>query len=222
MRCATRVRGQNGRERAPIGGGRESPLALGSARYRHDSSSVIGLPQPPPFLQDACRATVLPRNERSDAVAIPSSRDHWEGCLSTPTHASGHSTGLRSKTRLYTELKIVSRRLCGARRTTPNSRSPISKHLSAWNLGVGGWRLVRLCSSIQVSLNQRNAVRIRRGLGDRADVRIYVTQIGLETDEGAERIKAAYGANYERLVALKNRYDPTNLFRHTQNIKPTA
>jgi FAD/FMN-containing dehydrogenase len=48
----------------------------------------------------------------------------------------------------------------------------------------------------------------------------YINQIGLETDEGAERIKAAYGANYERLVALKNDYDPTNLFRHNQNIKP--
>src|SRR5262249_53877178 len=31
----------------------------------------------------------------------------------------------------------------------------------------------------------------------------YAPHIGIETDEGAERIKAAYGANYERLVALK-------------------
>ena len=30
-------------------------------------------------------------------------------------------------------------------------------------------------------------------------------QIGLETDEGSERIKAAYGANYERLVNVKNK-----------------
>jgi FAD/FMN-containing dehydrogenase len=52
--------------------------------------------------------------------------------------------------------------------------------------------------------------------------RDYVNQIGLETDEGAESIKAAYGTNYGRLVALKNKYDPTNLFRHNQNIKPTV
>ena len=45
---------------------------------------------------------------------------------------------------------------------------------------------------------------------------------GLEAEEGTDRIKAAFGANYDRLVVLKNRYDPTNLFRHNQNIKPTV
>jgi FAD/FMN-containing dehydrogenase len=50
----------------------------------------------------------------------------------------------------------------------------------------------------------------------------YVNDMGLETDEGADRIKAGFGANYARLVALKNKYDPTNLFRHNQNIRPTA
>jgi len=41
-------------------------------------------------------------------------------------------------------------------------------------------------------------------------------------DEGEDRVRAAYGAaKQERLVALKNKYDPTNLFRMNQNIKPT-
>jgi FAD/FMN-containing dehydrogenase len=40
--------------------------------------------------------------------------------------------------------------------------------------------------------------------------------------EGDERVKAAYGDNYDRLVDVKNEYDPGNLFRMNQNIVPTA
>jgi len=46
--------------------------------------------------------------------------------------------------------------------------------------------------------------------------------INFLTDEKEERVRASYGVNYERLVALKNTYDPTNLFRMNQNIKPTV
>jgi hypothetical protein len=51
---------------------------------------------------------------------------------------------------------------------------------------------------------------------------VYVNYLGREADEGAGRIEAAYGPEkYARLVALKNKYDPTNLFRLNQNIKPS-
>jgi FAD/FMN-containing dehydrogenase len=47
---------------------------------------------------------------------------------------------------------------------------------------------------------------------------VYVNYLG---EEGEERVRAAYGAKYERLRAIKDKYDPTNFFRINQNIKPT-
>jgi FAD/FMN-containing dehydrogenase len=46
----------------------------------------------------------------------------------------------------------------------------------------------------------------------------YLNFIG---DEGEDRVKAFYGDNYARLVTIKSKYDPNNLFRVNQNIKPS-
>ncbi len=46
---------------------------------------------------------------------------------------------------------------------------------------------------------------------------VYVNNLG---DEGDDRVKAAYGENYDGLVALKRKYDPDNLFRLNQNVHP--
>jgi hypothetical protein len=51
----------------------------------------------------------------------------------------------------------------------------------------------------------------------------YVNYLGQAGDEDADRVKASYGAaHYERLVTLKNKHDPANLFRLNQNIKPSV
>jgi FAD/FMN-containing dehydrogenase len=46
--------------------------------------------------------------------------------------------------------------------------------------------------------------------------------VNFMTQEEGDRIRAAYGRNYDRLLKLKNRYDPGNLFRVNQNIRPMA
>jgi hypothetical protein len=47
------------------------------------------------------------------------------------------------------------------------------------------------------------------------------TYVNFLMEEGEERIRQAYGAEkYERLKALKRKYDPGNLFRRNQNISP--
>jgi len=46
--------------------------------------------------------------------------------------------------------------------------------------------------------------------------------INFVTQDETDRIAAAYGKNYKKLVRIKNKYDPNNLFRVNHNIKPTV
>jgi hypothetical protein len=52
-----------------------------------------------------------------------------------------------------------------------------------------------------------------------AERAVYVNALEDASIEGEERVREAYGPNFERLVSLKKTYDPTNLFRSNQNIK---
>jgi hypothetical protein len=79
-------------------------------------------------------------------------------------------------------------------------------------------------------------VNARWSLGDRPDAHVAWARdlwaamrphssggpyVNFLTDEGPDRVRAAYGAaTYRRLVAVKNAYDPDNVFRVNQNIPP--
>ena len=74
----------------------------------------------------------------------------------------------------------------------------------------------------QASESEQNIAWTRRlwdAIRPRGSDAVYANY--MTDDEGALRVRAAYGSNHKRLVAVKNRYDPTNLFRVNQNIKPT-
>jgi FAD/FMN-containing dehydrogenase len=81
--------------------------------------------------------------------------------------------------------------------------------------------IVAAWDSGQASAGQRHIEWVRaywRAMEPDARPGVYVNFLG---DEGEGRVRATYGVNYKRLVALKNRYDPNNFFALNQNIKPT-
>ena len=56
---------------------------------------------------------------------------------------------------------------------------------------------------------------------DRYRKGVYVNFLGADEDPG--RIREAYGtAVYDRLVSMKTKYDPGNVFHHNQNIRPRS
>jgi FAD/FMN-containing dehydrogenase len=58
-----------------------------------------------------------------------------------------------------------------------------------------------------------------RAFGPHLEERRWLNYLG--DDQGGDAVQAAYGPNYERLVELKRRYDPDNVFRHNHNIAPS-
>jgi FAD/FMN-containing dehydrogenase len=97
----------------------------------------------------------------------------------------------------------------------------IADHDTAWNYRDATWGEV----IVGVDPDPANAERIKdwtiaywEALHPYSAGGAYVNMM---MDEGQERVQAAYRDNYERLVMVKNRYDPTNLFHVNQNIKPS-
>jgi len=97
----------------------------------------------------------------------------------------------------------------------------IGKDETAWNCRDATWSMV----IAGIDPNPQKAGPITRWTKDYWEA-VHPFDLGgaypnfMMDDEGDARLKATYGDNYQRLAALKRKYDPANLFRVNQNIKP--
>jgi FAD/FMN-containing dehydrogenase len=84
-----------------------------------------------------------------------------------------------------------------------------------------GWNLLVPSVWTDPSATEENIAWTRdthAALAPHLDVRRWLNYLG--DDQGFDAIRAAYGANYERLVEVKRRHDPDNVFHLNHNIPP--
>jgi FAD/FMN-containing dehydrogenase len=110
--------------------------------------------------------------------------------------------------------RIVVEHLGGAAARIPHDATAFAHRHSPYDLIfiAGGFRPEAAAANVQWARGAWAALRPFMSGG------VYVNY--LDGDEGQSRIEAAYGATYERLRALKRRYDPDNVFRLNQNVRP--
>jgi len=84
-----------------------------------------------------------------------------------------------------------------------------------WNLAIGGsWQ--------DPGDNEKNIRYVREFWEDIEPLTSGGVYVNFMSAGEEDRIRETYGPNYARLVSLKNRYDPANLFRVNENIRPTV
>jgi FAD/FMN-containing dehydrogenase len=99
----------------------------------------------------------------------------------------------------------------------------VAKGDTAWNCRDATWSMV----IAGIDPNPKNAKTVTRWTKSYWEA-VHPFDLGgaypnfMMDDEGDARLKATYGDNYVRLAAVKKKYDPTNLFRVNQNIRPAA
>ncbi|HUE40943.1 MAG TPA: FAD-binding oxidoreductase [Chthoniobacterales bacterium] len=98
----------------------------------------------------------------------------------------------------------------------------VGKTETAWNYRDANWAQVM----VGVDPDPANKEKISKWAKDYFDALHPFSAggayVNFMMEEGEERVKATYGGNYQRLTQIKAKYDPTNLFRVNQNIKPVA
>jgi hypothetical protein len=96
----------------------------------------------------------------------------------------------------------------------------VGRHETAWNYRDATWSLV-ICG---IDPNPANAQALKVWAQEYWDAihpyNLKGAYLNFMMEEGEDRIRATYGENYDRLAAIKKKYDPTNFFRVNHNIKP--
>ena len=111
---------------------------------------------------------------------------------------------------------LIVRHLGGAISRVPEDATAYGNRVAQFNLSIDSTWEDPIQSERSIAWTREVWTKMRQF----SDGGIYLNFAGF-LEEGEKLLHEAHGENYERLVALKNKYDPTNHFHLNHNIKPT-
>jgi FAD/FMN-containing dehydrogenase len=100
--------------------------------------------------------------------------------------------------------------------------SRVGKNETAWNYRNANWAQVMVGVDPDPANNEKMIAWAKNYFDALHPYSAGGAYVNFMMEEGEERVKATYGDNYMRLAEIKTKYDPTNLFRVNQNIKPSG
>jgi FAD/FMN-containing dehydrogenase len=170
-----------------------------------------------PPMADLIQPMLVPAQQTLFDEAFPHGRqNYWKTSLSSQLSDALIDTIIEHVARIPSPLSsVLITDFHGAYQRVDNSATAYPHRDMQYDILVlGNWT--------EPSDTERNITWVR-GLYDaiasELSARAYVNDLG---EEGEDRARLAYGENYDRLVALKRQYDPTNFFRLNQNIPPAG
>ena len=96
----------------------------------------------------------------------------------------------------------------------------VPRDATAWNYRDAKWGMVMVGVSPNPADNPRLIEWTRSYWADLHPYSAGGAYVNMMMEEGSDRVRASYGDHYDRLARIKAEYDPENLFRVNQNIKP--
>jgi len=150
-----------------------------------------------------------------DAGFAPGLRVYWKSTFLTGLSPEAIDVVVRKAEEMpLPTCNLVLEHFHGAVRRVPRDATAFQERDAAYNIAiVGAW---------QNPEDEGACIAWARGVYD--DLQpfstgsVYVNYLGVGDED--ERVEAAYGGNFDRLAQIKQKYDPGNLFRVNQNIRP--
>ena len=166
---------------------------------------------------DSVAATAYSALQSAHDDGFPSGRNHyWKSCFVTDLTDAAIDTLLQFATEMPSPVSAIGmQQLHGlAARVDPSATAFPHRRSQSELLILAQW-----ADPAETERNVAWARAFFEAMRPFAAGGVYVNDLG---EEGEGRVRDAYGANYDRLAAAKATYDPTNLFRSNQNIRPTV